>query len=274
MKLFPFGGCLIQFLMTKNFIKGNFLPAYGRSFGRLKSTRPEGQSIDTATLDSRFRQRAIRYRTRRAEYLQGVQLGMAAALVLLIGAFNLNISVSGDADFNLSEQEVVQMEEILQTTQIEQPPPPPKPLVPVEVPNDEILEDVELELDMSLDLDAALSELPPPPPAPEKEEEIVEPEVFMVVEDMPRIVGGVAALLSDTNYPELARKAGLEGVVVVQIIIDEDGKASSPTVVKSVHEVLDKEAVRAVMEQSYEAGRQRGRAVKVAMNIPVIFRLN
>ena len=258
--------------MNKHFLTGNFLPAYGQSFGRLKSAKPEAPALTKPVLDRRFRERAVRYRTRRAEYLRGFQLGLAAALVLLIGAFNLNVETGSDLEFTLGDQELVQVEEILQTTHFEKPPPPPRPPIPVEVPNDEILEDVDLDLDVTLDLDEVLTELPPPPPAPAEEEE-AEPEIFVVVEDMPEMVGGLPALLGDLDYPELARKAGLEGIVVVQIVIAEDGRPSDPKVVKSVHKLLDDEAVRAVLAQQYRPGMQRGRAVKVAMNIPVTFRL-
>ena len=72
---------------------------------------------------------------------------------------------------------------------------------------------------------------------------------------------------------ELARQAGLEGMVVVNVIIDETGKPESARVVRSVAEVLDKAAVEAVMKQRFEPGRQRNRPVRVEMAIPVRFQL-
>ena len=79
-----------------------------------------------------------------------VEIGMVMTLAVLIVAFRLDMSVDDSFDVQLEEQEVVQMEEIQQTQQIEKPPPPPRPPVPVEVPNDEVLDDVELDLDVSL----------------------------------------------------------------------------------------------------------------------------
>ncbi|MBO6574494.1 MAG: energy transducer TonB [Rhodothermales bacterium] len=259
--------------MRRNFLKGNFLPAYGQSLGRLRTPPPESGDIPAEQLKRSFQQRAFRYRVRRDSYLSGFQAGLIASLLLVVGAFNLRVDLDRAPDYVLESTDLVQFEEILQTTHFEKPPPPPRPPVPVEVPNDDLLEDIELDLDMTLDLDEAITTLPPPPPAPVVEA-APEPDVFVVVEQMPEMIGGLAALLSDLAYPELARKAGLEGIVVVQIIIDEQGNPSQPTVMKSVHKLLDEEAVRAVMKQRYTPGKQRGRAVKVSMNIPVTFRLN
>lgn len=260
--------------MKGSFLIGNFLPAYGSAFGRMKRRESTAEPIPADVLAGRFRDRAVSYRTRRSEYVRGIQMGLIGALALVAAAFNLDYNPGSDLDFRMSEQELVAMEEIAQTLQRVQPPPPPRPPVPVEVPNDDILEDEVLDLDSSLDLDEMIGDLPPPPPAPVMDKKLEEPEIFMVVEEMPELVGGMAALLASAKYPDLARKAGLEGIVVIQIVIDEEGRPSNPKVIKSVHKVLDDEALQAVMAQKYHPGRQRGRPVKVAMNIPVTFRLN
>ena len=66
---------------------------------------------------------------------------------------------------------------------------------------------------------------------------------------------------------------GLEGMVVVVVLIDETGKPVRTRIAKSVHEVLDKAAEEAVMKQRFEPGRQRNRAVRVEMAVPVRFQL-
>ncbi len=90
-----------------------------------------------------------------------VEFGMIAALLLLILAFRMNFDSGEAMEFEQMEQEVIKMEDILQTEQIQKPPPPPRPPVPVEVPNDEIIEDDDLDLDASLDIDEPLASLPP-----------------------------------------------------------------------------------------------------------------
>src|SRR5690554_3243824 len=125
-------------------------------------------------------------------YILRVQVGLILALTTLIILFRINFNVQGTTDFSEREQEVVEMEEIIQTEQIETPPPPPRPPVPVEVPNDEIMEDVDIDISADLDLAGPLDNPPPPP----QEEEENEEDFFVVVEQMPELIGGLAELQS------------------------------------------------------------------------------
>ncbi len=201
-----------------------------------------------------------------------VEIGMVVSLLLLILAFRANIQRAGDMEIQSVEQEVVQMEEILQTKQIVKPPPPPRPPVPVEVPNDEIIDDDDLDLDASLDIDEPLANLPPPPP-PEEEEEEPEPEIFVVVEEMPELIGGLGEIQKKIRYPEMARKAGVEGRVILQFIVDENGNVTEPAVVRGIGAGCDREALRVVRQAKFKPGRQRGKAVKVKMSLPITFKL-
>ncbi len=206
-------------------------------------------------------------------YTLYMEAGLIVTLGILIVAFRADWSNKSDFDIVLPEQEQISMEEIQQTEQIEQPPPPPKPPVPVEVPNDEILEDDVLDLDASLDLDAPAAALPPPPVPEEEEEE--EPEIFVIVEQMPELIGGYASILSEVKYPEIARKAGVEGRVTVEFVVDEQGNVHD-VVVKPGYGIgagCDEEAIRVVSEAKFKPGRQRGRAVKVRMSLPITFKL-
>ena len=198
-----------------------------------------------------------------------IEIGMVITLAVLIVAFRLDMSVDDSFDVTLQEQEVVQMEEIQQTQQIEKPPPPPRPPVPVEVPNDEILEDDDLDLDMSLDIDE-IPDLPPPPPPAEKEEE---PEIFVIVEQSPELIGGLPGLQKKIRYPEIAKKAGVEGRVYLQFVVDEQGNVHDPIVTRGIGGGCDEEAIRAIREAKFKPGKQRGKAVKVKMSLPITFKL-
>ena len=198
-----------------------------------------------------------------------IEIGMVITLAVLIVAFRLDMSVDDSFDVALQEQEVVQMEEIQQTQQIEKPPPPPRPPVPVEVPNDEILEDDDLDLDMSLDIDE-IPDLPPPPPPAEKEEE---PEIFVIVEQSPELIGGLPGLQKKIRYPEIAKKAGVEGRVYLQFVVDEQGNVHDPIVTRGIGAGCDEEAIRAIREAKFKPGKQRGKAVKVKMSLPITFKL-
>ena len=199
-----------------------------------------------------------------------IEIGMVLTLTVLIVAFRLDMSVGDTFEVTLQEQEVVQMEDIQQTEQIEKPPPPPRPPVPVEVPNDEILEDDDLDLDMSLDIDDIVF-LPPPPPPAEKEEE--EPEIFVIVEQSPELIGGLLGLQKKIRYPEIAKKAGVEGRVYIQFIVDEQGNVYDPIVTRGIGAGCDEEAIRAILTAKFKPGKQRGKAVKVKMSLPITFKL-
>jgi protein TonB len=207
----------------------------------------------------------------RTRYPLYVEIGMTLTLLLLIAAFRVDMSVDDSFDIQMADQEIVQMEEIQQTEQIEKPPPPPRPPVPVEVPNDEILEDDVLDLDVFLDIEE-VADLPPPPPPAAVEEE-PEPEIFMLVEEMPDLIGGLAGLQKRIRYPEIAKKAGVEGKVFLQFVVDENGNVVDPIVTRGIGAGCDEAALKAILTAKFTPGKQRGKAVKVKMSLPVTFRL-
>ena len=207
----------------------------------------------------------------RKRYPLYLEIGFVVVLGLLIVAFRVDWNPPNDTDFDVLEQEQIDMEEIRPTQQIETPPPPPKPPVPVEVPNDEALDEDALDLDASLDIDEPIESSPPPPEPVEEEEE--EPEIFVVVEQMPELIGGLGAIQEKIVYPEMAKKAGVEGRVIVQFVVDEEGNVLDPQVVRGLGAGLDEEALRAVQQAKFSPGQQRGQPVKVRMSLPITFRL-
>ena len=112
----------------------------------------------------------------------------------------------------------------------------------------------------------------PPPPDPNGGEE--SSEVFVAVEESPELIGGMDALYDKVGYPDFARRAGIEGRVVVQFVVDEEGNVTDPQVSSSPHDSLSEEAVRALSQMQFTPGRQRGNAVRVQMALPVMFGLN
>ncbi len=261
--------------MRSSFLNGSSQP--GHSTGHSSNLPPDRWAPRHAfhELSKRFAQRVDRFTAYDISYGLALPAGLVLALGVVVLAFK--IPVSSHSDYTIVEvrQELVTLEEIQQTRQELPPPAPPRPPVPIEVANDQVLdESIELNLDASLDLDQALLDVqPPPPPLPQEEVEEVSNEIFVAVEDMPLMIGGVASLTAAIQYPEMARKAGVEGRVIVQIIIDEKGIPRDPVIIRSASELLDDEAVRAVMMQRFTPGKQRGRAVKVKLAIPVMFRL-
>ena len=106
-----------------------------------------------------------------------------------------------------------------------------------------------------------------------------EEKVFDVVENMPSFPGGAVKmmeyLMTNIRYPEAAHKAGIQGRVVVNFIVEPDGTISNANVVRSVSEELDAEAIRVVENMpKWKPGMQNDKVVRVKYNIPVSFRLN
>ena len=204
-------------------------------------------------------------------YILRMQVGLILALTSLIILFRINLDFGDAPDFTEREQDRLTTKDIPRTEHIETPPPPPRPPVPVEVPNDEIIEDDFFDLDSDLDLDAPM-DLPPPPPPPDEEEE--DDEVFQVVEDMPEPVGGIQAIYENLRYPDVARRAGIEGRVSVQFTVDVNGNVSDAQVLRGIGGGADEEAVNAIMNTQWTPGRQRGRPVPVRFVYTVQFRLS
>ena len=104
-------------------------------------------------------------------------------------------------------------------------------------------------------------------------------EVFRVVEQMPSYPGGPADLLkflaTNINYPKVAKDNGVEGMVVVQYVIEKDGSISNAKVVRGIGAGCDEEALRVVNAMpNWIAGKQRGQAVAVQFNLPIRFKLD
>lgn len=99
-------------------------------------------------------------------------------------------------------------------------------------------------------------------------------EIFLVVEESPQFPGGMEALYQyigeNIQYPKKAREMGIEGRVMLEFIVDKDGSIDDIKVLQGIGAGCDEEAVR-VMQQSppWIPGKQRGRAVKVRMVIPI-----
>ncbi len=76
------------------------------------------------------------------------------------------------------------------------------------------------------------------------------------------------------RYPQECINEGIQGRVVVDFIIDKEGKVTDVTVVKSVDPLLDEEAVRIVSASpKWKAGRVNGERVRTSMTIPIEFKL-
>ena len=111
----------------------------------------------------------------------------------------------------------------------------------------------------------------------EKPKEVKE-EIFRSVEQMPQFPGGDAALMkflqSHINYPPMAAENNVQGKVILQFVVEKDGKVGEVKVARSVDKDLDREAIRVFKTlPRFTPGRQNGQPVRVWYTLPVTFKL-
>jgi protein TonB len=99
-----------------------------------------------------------------------------------------------------------------------------------------------------------------------------------VVDEQPlRVGGGVSKpeIITQVKpaYPEVARKARLQGSVIVEAIIDEQGNVTNVRVLKGLPMGLDRSAVDAVQKWKFKPAQFQGRPVKVYYVLTVNFQV-
>ena len=77
----------------------------------------------------------------------------------------------------------------------------------------------------------------------------------------------------DPQYNDVARKARIEGMVIIEAIVDKDGNVTDARVLKSLPMGLDQSAVDAVKRWKFTPGTLNGQPVPVIFNLMVNFRL-
>lgn len=117
---------------------------------------------------------------------------------------------------------------------------------------------------------------------PKKSDEVrgkLSESVFSVVEEAPQYPGGQMELLKfisqNIRYPEDAHRDSVQGRVVLQFVVDKDGKVRSPKIIRSVCPSIDEEAKRVVMMlPNFIPGKMKGEPVAVEYTLPILFKLS
>ena len=210
--------------------------------------------------------------------LMFMQIGLIISLIIAWLAFEHKSYDKREIDPSLLRQTEVVEEEMVEITKQEEPKPQP-----VEVPKQttqlEIVEDdVEVE-DIEINAEIAQAEVVEDyTPVEVQEEEVVEAEVFTIVEEMPSYPGGDQKMYEylgkNIKYPQIARESSIQGRVFVNFVVEPDGSVSNVKVLRGIGGGCDEEAVRVVKSMpKWKAGKQRGKAVRVSYTLPVVFKL-
>lgn len=102
----------------------------------------------------------------------------------------------------------------------------------------------------------------------------VHPLTALEVSDRaPEIRGGMGALYFRIDYPEEARKKGIQGRLLLEFTVDTEGQAQSIEVKESLHPLCDSAAVHGIRSVEFVPAKHNGNVVPVRMRLPVRFQL-
>jgi len=161
----------------------------------------------------------------------------------------------------LRQTELVILPDIEPEVAIEEPvQPAPPPVIPPEV---EIVDD-EIDADPYdprswVDIDRPIT---PPAPLPSD-------EGFVPSSANPQLTH-----FAKPDYPALARRSGLEGTVLVKVLVGTDGKVVDAVVLRGVHPLLERAALAAARRCVFKPARQREIPVKAWIAVPYTFKLH
>lgn len=210
--------------------------------------------------------------------LMFIQIGLILSLAVAWAVFEMKSYDKREIDESLLRSTEVLDEEMVEITKQDEPKPEPVEM-PKQTTQLEIVEDdVEVE-DIEINADVQQNEVIEEYVAPEiEEEEVVEQEIFQIVEEMPSFPGGEAKLmeyvLKNVKYPQIARESGIKGRVFVSFVVEPDGSVSNVKVLRGIGGGCDEEAMRVVKSMpKWKPGKQRGKAVRVSYMLPVNFQL-
>jgi protein TonB len=203
-----------------------------------------------------------------------LQIGLVVSLAVTLVAFEWKSYDKVEYDLGQLKVEDVPEEIIPITKQEEKPPPPPPP--PAQVIN-VVKDDVKIENEAEIQ-ETEVTQETVVEVQPIKEEVVDEPEIFLIVEEMPSFPGGEGQLvkyLSDNiKYPAIARENNITGTVFVTFVVGPDGSVKDVKVLRGIGGGCDEEAKRVVMAMpKWKAGKQRGKSVSVQYNLPIRFTL-
>ncbi|KPK62519.1 hypothetical protein AMJ83_10750 [candidate division WOR_3 bacterium SM23_42] len=195
--------------------------------------------------------------------MYGVYLraGLLSSLILFILAF-LFVPYAEPEAYKLKREIITMVEEIsAQMEKFEEPPPLERPKVAVEAES-EVAEEEVVETIAATEFQEDLIRTIPTGPD-------IEIVPYYKVEVKPKPI-----YQQKPRYPDLARRAGIEGQAVVKALVDIDGSVMDAQILKSSgNQMLDESALAAARQWRFSPAKQRDKFVRVYVSIPINFRL-
>lgn len=208
-------------------------------------------------------------------------IGLVLAISLCFIAFEFKVFIDEGDKVDFTEEEITfhLNEDVIRTSHPPKPKPKklPEPKGDINIVEVEELPKLEEKSD-EIDIEKTLESLSHEFGIPDEKVEDNSIHMSAALEVGPQFNGGLEAFyqyIADAiEYPSYEKRRNIEGRVVLSFVIEKDGSLSQVEILKGVSDGIDKEAIRVIENAPrWEAGRQRGQAVRVSMNIPIYFQL-
>jgi len=202
--------------------------------------------------------------------------GVITALSISIWAYESKsydaIVLDGFGDLEMDALE----EEEIEITRPDEVKPPPPPEAPPEAPEEIEIKENEEELKKEVEVDDA--ETDQDDMIEIEEEEFAEP--FISVEQMPMIGDCkdeectqreiMKFIARNFKYPEIAKANGVEGRVILEFVVEKNGKVGRVKILRGLDKHIDKACIKVVEDLPvFSPGRQIGKAVPVKYTVPI-----
>lgn len=208
-------------------------------------------------------------------------VGFAVVLALIYAGFELFANEDKAPAFEMNDDEFITVvdDDVIATDQTP-PPPPEAPQQQQEVVLNIVENNIQVSTDISFDVefneDEVIADVADEVVEVVDEDSETEPPVLFT-EEMPEFPGGDEALLAfltrEIQYPEVARNNGITGTVLIEFVVEKDGRVSNAKVKVPLFPECDKEAVRGVMAMpKWKPGKNMGKPVRCFFQVPVTFR--
>ena len=99
------------------------------------------------------------------------------------------------------------------------------------------------------------------------------------VDQMPQFPGGEKEMMRfikfNLHYPPSAQENNIQGTVIMNFVVDREGKITNIKVIKGIGFGCDEESIRVLARMpAWTPGKQRGQTVLVSFTMPIRFVLN
>ncbi|MBO7491527.1 MAG: energy transducer TonB [Bacteroidales bacterium] len=209
-----------------------------------------------------------------------ILIGLVVVLCLVYAGFELFASETKAPGFVAPDDDFIEVsdEDVIAT---DQTPPPPAPTQAQQTEVIINLVDNATDVDMDFTFDSEFDENETIEDLPDLEVESIETQdeeetpVHFAAEQ-PEFPGGMEALnlflRNEIQYPQMARDNNIQGIVLVEFVVEKDGRVSNAKVVAPLFPDCDKEAVRGIMAMpKWKPAKNNGRPVRCYFKVPVRF---